>query len=89
MTTTPSILHSIILDALDARGWTCADLHRALVDRGVTLSFSAVYLWTTGGGVHDRHRMILAELLDVPFERLARAAAGVGPAPSDPSQAGA
>jgi transposase InsO family protein len=77
MATDPAALHSLITAALAEKGWTAADLHRALTDAGVTLSFSAVYLWTTGGGVADKHRPVLARVLGVPLERLALAAAGL------------
>jgi hypothetical protein len=75
----PSALLALITKAMNAKAWTAAHLHKALAERGVQVSFSAVYLWTTGGGVHDRHRPVLAEVLGVPLDQFARAAAGLPP----------
>jgi len=72
-----SPLSRLINGALVSKGWGATDLRAALAGRGIEISLSGVSLWTSGGGIADKHRPVVSELLDIPFVQLAQAAAGV------------
>lgn len=67
-------LQRVLRDRMAVLDWRPSDLHRALADRGTALTLSAVCLWLDGGGIADRHRALVAEVLGLPLDAIARAA---------------
>lgn len=55
-------------------GLTAADIHQGFARRGVTIASSTPRMWVGGGNVHDKHRLTLAAVLDVPIALLQTAA---------------
>lgn len=70
-------LHQLIVEACKRKSWRATDLHAAILAGGVKISLQAVCGWLKGGGVAEKHRAVLAQVLEVDVDVVLRAAAGL------------
>jgi hypothetical protein len=68
-------LTRLILRQMSAQELRPTELWRKLSARGVMVTQPAISAWLSGGGVSDRHRPALAELLGIDLLHFQQAAA--------------
>jgi len=75
MTTPARSQAPLLREAMNARGWSVADLHREVTAAGFKITPQAVRVWFAGGGIKDPIRELLMDLLGLDAEAFIRASA--------------